>query len=164
MAREAGKPSPSSFARRGRRVHDKPLFLSGLTFLAIGIVAIGIAARYPLGSAANMGPGYFPILLSVVLCGIGAVSVFRSLARGVDQEVASWPVAPALSVACGVFAFGLTVEHVGLVGASALLLLFVGYGQLRSRPLEYLLLSAALLIFSAILFVELLRLPLPLWP
>lgn len=163
MAHDAGGSPPS--ARRLRyRVHDRPLFLSGLMFFAIGVAAILIASKYPLGSASNMGPGYFPILLSVALCGIGTASVFRSVAREVEHDVPSWPLVPALSVAFGVLVFGVTVERFGLVVASALLLLCVGFGQIRTRPLEYLVVSIVLVAFSSLLFVKLLGLPLELWP
>jgi hypothetical protein len=38
-------------------------FYAGLLFVAFGVVAIIIARNYPLGTAARMGPGYFPRLL-----------------------------------------------------------------------------------------------------
>ena len=38
-------------------------FVAGLMFIAIGIAAIVIASNYTLGTAARMGPGYFPRIL-----------------------------------------------------------------------------------------------------
>lgn len=145
-------------------MREKPLFLSGVTFVIIGVAAMLIAVRYPLGSASNMGPGYFPILLSIALFGIGLTSIFRSIARGVDQEIPTWPLVPALSIALGVLVFGLSIERFGLVVSSVLLLACVGYAEIRTRPLEYLLVSVLLVIFSSVLFVKMLRLPLELWP
>ena len=41
--------------------------VAGLMFIAIGITAIVIASNYTLGTAARMGPGYFPRILSILL-------------------------------------------------------------------------------------------------
>ena len=35
-------------------------FWSGMLFILIGIAAIIVGSRYNLGTAARMGPGYFP--------------------------------------------------------------------------------------------------------
>ena len=150
--------------RRGPEVHDRPLFFSGLMFLVIGLAAGLIARTYPLGSASNMGPGYFPILMSIVLCVIGAMSMVRSLASSDDHGLAAWPIGPAVSIAFGVVAFGLTVERFGLIISSVLLLACVGFSQARKRPFEYLALVVALLIFASLLFVELLSLPIKIGP
>jgi hypothetical protein len=161
---QEGFERPAGSSRGVTGANDKPLFLSGLVFLVIGVAGVLIARRYPMGSVGNMGPGYFPVLLSALLCIIGALSVVTSILRAGRREVASWPIVPALSVALGVFVFGLTVERVGLIIASVLLLACIGHKQIRTRPIEYLLLSIALVIFSALIFVKMLGLPLNLWP
>ncbi|GAB4065207.1 tripartite tricarboxylate transporter TctB family protein [Ancylobacter sonchi] len=163
MSQHGHPPGPPSRPAT-RRPNNSPLFFSGLVFLAIGAAGILIARHYQMGTVQNMGPGYFPILLSSLLCIIGVLSVISSLATASREEMAAWPLMPTLSVALGVFVFGFTVERIGLLGASALLLLCIGYSQIRTRPLEYLLLATGLIVFSALIFVKMLGLPLELWP
>src|SRR5229473_2536330 len=46
--------------------HPKDFF-AGLIFIAFGLAAIIIGSNYSLGSAARMGPGYFPRILGILL-------------------------------------------------------------------------------------------------
>ena len=53
-------------------------FWSGVLFMAIGLFAIFYGMKYTLGSAARMGPGYFPRILGILLILIGAILTLRS--------------------------------------------------------------------------------------
>jgi hypothetical protein len=46
-------------------------FFSGLMFLLVGIAFAWGAGGYSVGTGARMGPGYFPMVLGVLLAGIG---------------------------------------------------------------------------------------------
>ena len=147
-----------------RYVKDRPLFLSGLMFAAIGIVALAIARDYPMGTASNMGPGYFPAVLALVLCAIGIASVALSIKTAEERDVPEWPALPAIAIAVGVLAFGLLVTQAGLVIASAVLLCCLSYNRITTRPVEFIVLTLGLIVFSSLLFVKALGIPLPLWP
>ena len=54
-------------------------FFSGLLFMALGVAFAWGASKYPIGTAAQMGPGYFPLLLGALLGLLGAVIVFKAL-------------------------------------------------------------------------------------
>ncbi|NBS72532.1 MAG: tripartite tricarboxylate transporter TctB family protein, partial [Betaproteobacteria bacterium] len=54
-------------------------FFSGLMFGVVGIAFAWGATNYTVGSAARMGPGYFPLLLGVILAIFGAIIMFYSL-------------------------------------------------------------------------------------
>ena len=54
-------------------------FVAGLMFIAVGIAAIVIASNYTLGTAARMGPGYFPRILGILMIVLGAILALRSL-------------------------------------------------------------------------------------
>lgn len=54
------------------QIKSRKDFASGLMFMAIGTgFALG-ATEYNLGSAARMGPAYFPMMLGALLCLLGA--------------------------------------------------------------------------------------------
>src|SRR5512140_1168171 len=78
------------------RIKSEKDFFSGLMFVAVG-VAFGIGATtYTIGEGARMGPGYFPLMLGVLLAGLGAFIVFESLvAETTDGEpIGKWAWKP----------------------------------------------------------------------
>ena len=48
-------------------------FLSGLMFMIVGSSFAWGAVDYEIGQAARMGPGYFPLILGVILAILGAI-------------------------------------------------------------------------------------------
>ncbi len=62
-----------------RFVRSPKDFLAGLLFIAVGIAAIVLATNYTLGTAARMGPGYFPRILGILMIALGAILALRSL-------------------------------------------------------------------------------------
>lgn len=78
-------------------------FLSGLLFLAFGVGFGWAATRHPLGSTADMGPGFFPLLMGLLLGLLGALILFKALtfeALG-GGRVVRWGTVPMLRVLGG---------------------------------------------------------------
>ncbi len=48
-------------------------FWSGLLFIGIGAAAIVLGSTYTIGSAARMGPCYFPRALGILLIVLGSI-------------------------------------------------------------------------------------------
>ena len=48
-------------------------FFAGLFYIVIGASGWYMALDYPFGSALRMGPGYFPIVLSVIMIVFGTI-------------------------------------------------------------------------------------------
>jgi hypothetical protein len=61
------------------RIRNGKDFYAGLFFFFIGIVTVLEARGYSVGTARNMGPGYFPILLGYLLLMIGGGTAVRGL-------------------------------------------------------------------------------------
>jgi hypothetical protein len=51
--------------------------LSSILFIVIGSVFLYISNTYTIGRAANMGPGYFPTLISIGLIIIGMIIIIK---------------------------------------------------------------------------------------
>ena len=73
--------------------HPKDFF-AGVLFIAFGLGAIIVGSNYTLGTAARMGPGYFPRILGGLLVRAGA----RARVAGAALQR---PAAAGLEVATG---------------------------------------------------------------
>ena len=54
-------------------------FLSGLMFLVVGGIFAWGATSYSIGTGARMGPGYFPMMLGILLALLGAIILLGAL-------------------------------------------------------------------------------------
>ena len=61
------------------RIRAPKDFWSGLMFCGFAAVGILAARGYSLGAAGRMGPGYFPLLLGLVLAALGVILIARSV-------------------------------------------------------------------------------------
>src|SRR5512136_1770244 len=61
-----------------RNHHD---LWSGVMFIAFGLLFVGLSAQYQLGTAAKMGPGYFPTILGGLLAVLGLAIGLGSLSK-----------------------------------------------------------------------------------
>ena len=55
------------------RIRTPQDFWCGILFVALGVLAIYQSHSYPMGSALQMGPGYFPTWLGGIMIGFGVV-------------------------------------------------------------------------------------------
>jgi hypothetical protein len=145
------------------RIRAPKDFWSGLMFCGFAAVGILAARGYSLGAAGKMGPGYFPLLLGLVLGALGAILIGRSVV--VDGEpVPRFHLLPLAVIAVAVCLFGLLIEPLGLVVALAVLTMLTAWAGPQFRLTETLALTLALIVFSVGVFVYGLGLPLAIWP
>jgi hypothetical protein len=137
--------------------------LTGLLFLALGAFAMIYGSRYPLGTAARMGPGYYPLLASSGLVVLGLVLVVRSLLT-TSEGVAAVNVRPLVLILAGTLAFGLLIDRAGLIIAGLLLVFAARLADRGFRPLEVTILAICLVAFTVAIFRYGLGMPLRLWP
>jgi hypothetical protein len=60
-------------------------FLSGLLFIAFGLIALWFGQRLALGTPVRMGPGYVPRMLSLILLCLGSAIILFSLFRTAEK-------------------------------------------------------------------------------
>src|SRR3954453_22205924 len=71
---------PRTQLREGRMTIRAPKdFWAGVMFCGFAAIGILAAKGYSLGSAGKMGPGYFPLLLGIVLAAMGVILMARSV-------------------------------------------------------------------------------------
>ena len=60
------------------KIKSQKDFFSGLMFMGVGTAFAWGATTYSVGSGARMGPGYFPLMLGILLALNGAVITFKA--------------------------------------------------------------------------------------
>lgn len=138
-------------------------FYAGLLFIAFGAVALVVVQAYAIGTAARMGPGYFPRLLGILLVGGGSIQALIGL-RSKPELAVEWHWRPLFKLLIGVALFIVITPWLGLIVA-ALVMSFVASAAGRDfRWQEALLVGAILGGAAAAVFVYGLGIPLPIWP
>lgn len=149
-------------------------FYAGLLFTLVGGAFGWGALDYQVGSSARMGPGYFPLLLGVMLALLGAVMMLRAARLQPDrgEAVGPWAWKPLVAIIAANLLFGvalgglprLKLPALGLMGGIYLLTFVACLAGERFRFKEAALLATALAALSYLAFVLLLKLQLPVWP
>ena len=136
---------------------------AGVIFIAFGLAGAVIARGYPLGSAARMGPGYFPTALGILLIILGAAIVVRGL-RMRRHLWPAWDLRSAGWILLAVCVFAAAIRPLGLVMAAAATLAIACIASRRYPVREAAAVVVTLVLLSGLLFVQTLGLPLRLWP
>ncbi len=156
------------------KIKSQKDFFSGLMFAVVGVAFAWGATTYSVGTGARMGPGYFPMMLGIVLAVIGLAVIFSSLVvetRGGDPigSIAWKPLTFIIgaNLAFGVLLGGLPkfgVPAMGLIAAIYALTFIASLAGDRFRFKEVLILSTVLAVGSYVAFVWLLKLQFQVWP
>jgi hypothetical protein len=102
-------------------------FLSGLMFIAFGLVALYFGRHLALGTAVRMGPGWVPHMLSYILLGLGLlICVVALFTVGEPVERPRWK--PITMVTVGIVLFALLFERTGMLPALIVLVLVSSMG------------------------------------
>ena len=147
------------------QLRNKQDFWSGIMFVALGVgFALG-ATNYSMGTAARMGPGYFPFWLGVCLAVLGAVvaiSALKEKAEDTDVEKFDFRI---LGIIIGSVVFaGIVLDVLG-VYITVFLLVFLS--SLASHEFSWKVAGATgifLVLFVWLAFIRGLGLVFPLWP
>jgi hypothetical protein len=138
-------------------------FWAGVLFISLGIAAIVISSNYSLGTAARMGPGYFPRILGILLIVLGAIIALRG-ARIPGEAIPAWKWRPLLVVLGSVVLFGAIVQSVGILISTVILIVTASAASHEFRWKEALIIGIGLAVVSVGVFVVGLKLVLPIWP
>ena len=149
-------------------------FFSGLMFAIIGGGFAWGATNYSIGTGARMGPGYFPLLLGILLAGLGAFTVFYSLIEHTEDgdKIGTFAWRPIIyilgaNVIFGILLAGLPrlgLPPMGLIAAIYALTIIASKAGDVFKFKEVLMLATFLSVLSYLAFIKLLSLQMPVWP
>ena len=168
--------SPSIAIGRNVSIKSEKDFASGLLFIVTGGgFTWASTSSYTIGSASQMGPGYVPLVLGLVLTMLGGLILFFSLVvetpdGGKIGDIAWRPLVCILgaNLAFGALLGG--VQSIGLpsmglmVAIVALTVIAAMADEAAFEIRRVLLLATVLAGGSYVIFIALLGLPMPIWP
>jgi hypothetical protein len=113
-------------------------FVSGLLFVAVGVIfAIG-ATNYSMGNSARPGPGYFPLILSVIMAILGAIVLFKSLTIETEggDPVGNIAWRPLLLIVVAIVVFAILIQRTGVFVAGAAAIGIASMADGDFRPIQ----------------------------
>ena len=149
-------------------------FFAGLMFMSVGLAFAWGATNYTLGDGARMGPGYFPLMLGVLLAILGAVITFQALVvQTVDgDKVGAIAWKPLVLIILANVLFGVLLggmpsvklPAMGLIVAIYALTFVASAAGSDFSVKTCVILATVLALGSYLAFVVLLKLQFPVWP
>lgn len=156
------------------KIKSQKDFLSGLMFLVVGGIFAWGATSYSLGTGARMGPGYFPMMLGVLLVLLGAIIMLGGLIIETPDgdkvgKIAWKPLSYILgaNLVFGILLGGLPkwgIPSFGLITAIFALVIIASKAGDEFRWKSVLILATVLSVGSYLAFIALLKLQMPVWP
>lgn len=149
-------------------------FFAGLMFMVVGVAFAWGSSTYSIGNGARMGPGYFPLVLGVLLAILGGVITFLSLVvETVDgDKVGAFAWRPLIFIILANLVFGACIGGLPSIGLPPLglivgifLLTFISSNAgTEFNFKEISILAIILSVLSYLAFILLLKLQFPVWP
>jgi hypothetical protein len=138
--------------------------ISGVLLTALAVYVWWLNREFPVGTLADPGPGYVPLLLAI---GLGAIGLMIAAFGGRSELLSAipWPEAKRAAIillACTMA--GLALEYIGYrLTIFGFLVFFIGVIE-RKPALAVALVSAGFSLLSFYVIGDLLHVPLPVGP
>lgn len=148
--------------------------LAGLMFTLTGAAFTLGAREYDMGTAGRMGPGYFPLVLGVILAVLGLLITLQAFGNKPQPggEIGHFAWRPLIFVIGANLIFGLLLGGLPSIGIPAMGLMVAIFGltfvsMLAGTEFTFksaTILSAILAVGSYLVFVKMLGLTFQVWP
>ena len=148
------------------KIRNAQDFWSGAMFIAFGLFfALYGQAHYTFGTSHRMGPGYFPIVLGVVLAGLGTVVLLQAL-RMQDRACAAFrlDLGAVAWVLGSVVVFALALPTAGLLVSIAALVVVAMLGSHEFRWREAIGVCVVMVVIVYLVFNLGLKMSVPVLP
>jgi len=147
------------------QIRSKQDFWAGVMFVVVGAGFAAIATGYQMGTAARMGPGYFPFWLGVLLALLGAfvaLGALSSKAQETTVDSVDWRI---LALIIGsVVLYGVLLRPLGVYLSTFILVVLSSVASHEFNWKVAVGNGIFLVLFSYLAFIKGLGLIFPLWP
>lgn len=144
------------------RIKSPQDFGAAVVFIAIGLAGAYFGAELRFGTAADMGSGFFPVILSWIIAAIGVIVGIRAVTIE-GPRVEPIHLRPIVVILSAILIFGYLIDKVGLAITAALLTVLAAFARRDVNLIETILLAAGLALFAVALFVYALSQPFDAW-
>lgn len=141
-------------------------YYAGALMVLVGGGAAVVGSQYQMGSLTQMGPGFFPTALGMLLAVLGiAIAGTAAYAPAPAREAAA--IRPDwrgwLCITLGALLFIALAEYAGLVAATFACVFVAALGDRSNTVKEAALLAAGITVFGVVLFAYILHIQIPIF-
>jgi len=154
--RKAGTPIKKRLTSDG--------FVTGAFFVLMGAIGLWVSKGYHMGTAHNMGSGYFPRLLCIGLLILGALSMLLESSKEETNRKEAPLSRAVVLIPLAIAVFGLTYDRLGFVLSTTLMITVASRAHSGLRPVAVLITTVILVLLCVLVFAWGFKLPLNLWP
>jgi hypothetical protein len=133
--------------------------LGSLALLVCATFVLVVGWSYPAGSITQMGPGYFPRIIGVLMLGFGALCLLSEL-REEKAQPSQMHWRNIGFTAVSVLAFAALIDKAGLVPATFAAVLLSKFADNAARPVDAVIYTLFVCLGAWVLFIQILGLPL----
>ena len=140
-------------------------FGAGIMYMVIGLFFTIVASQYQMGTAAKMGPGYFPFYLGILMTFLGLLVLLQAFsAKAAIERIPKFNWRIIAQITGSVVLYGLLLPRLGFLIA-VVVLVFVSASASKEFTWKGTTINAAFLVaFTYSVFVLGLKLQFPLLP
>lgn len=147
------------------KIRNQQDFAAGFMYIVVGLFFASIARNYQMGTAAKMGPGYFPFWLGMMLALIGLIVLLNALTKkATEVKLKKWDVKSVIWITGAVVLYGVLLSTMGFFVALITLVFVSASASHEFRWKGTVINALVLLVFTYLAFVVGLKLQFPLWP
>ncbi len=147
------------------QIKNRRDFYAGIMFLLFGIGFLGLSLQYQMGTAAKMGPAYFPAVLGGILAVLGAIIFFGSMGKKAQTlTVEKFDLGLSGYIVVSIILFGVALNYLGFIAALIVLILVSSKASHEFKLRDTLISMVVLAIASYLIFIKGLQLQMLVWP
>ena len=147
------------------RIRNHRDFWAGVLFIVTGLLFMVLSRQYQLGTAAKMGPGYFPTILGGMMALLGLMILAGAMgSRAQELRVEKVDLKSNFLVLLAVAVYAATLPSLGFIVSLVLLIVISSIASHEFNLKTTLVSSVVLLVFSWLVFVKGLELQFPFLP
>ena len=131
--------------------------IGALLLVTMGAAIIIVGSRYPMGTLVNMGPGFIPVVLGIIMTTVGLVIGLLAKTRTPEERAEQALRRPpdlrgSVCILAASAAFIIFATYGGLVPATFMSVFIAALGDRENTWKSASILSAAMVVFGIIVF------------
>jgi hypothetical protein len=147
------------------RIRNHRDFWSGVLFIITGVLFALLSQQYTVGTAAKMGPGYFPTMLGGLMAVLGLMLIVPAIRASSSETRIGRPDFRTIGLILGAVAlYAATLPTLGFIVSLVLLVIVSSLASHEFTVKTSLISAAFLLLGSWLVFVKGLELQFPFLP